>query len=96
MKTIVPNKITTIDAAKLFLSNLHRNNESFHPEDDASEIGFQKNGQSVNSFTKEESKKLNNLMNHIYSLPGNNSPNDLVFDLCEFILTLDAEKNLVN
>lgn len=38
MKTNLPAAITTIDEAKAFLTELHANGESYHPEDDAHDV----------------------------------------------------------
>lgn len=84
MKTKLPQSINTIDEAKNFLTNLSNNGESYHPEDDATDL-------AGDIFTKEEGEKLNSLMNDIYNLEGNNSASDMVFDPCEFILNLDPE-----
>ena len=35
MKTKLPEKISTVQEAKAFLSDLYYNNESYHPEDSA-------------------------------------------------------------
>jgi len=35
MKTTLPDSITTIDEAKKFLTDLHKNGESYNPEDNA-------------------------------------------------------------
>lgn len=73
MKTILPNKITSIEEAKNFLKSLSENGEMFHPEDDANDINFEDD-----SPTKEECDKLNTLMDEVYSFDG--------FDPCEYIL----------
>lgn len=64
MKTTLPASITSIDEAKQFLTDLHNNNESFHPEDDAFDIYWQ-----TTEVSDEEKELLNKLMNDIYSLP---------------------------
>lgn len=89
MITMLPVTIKTAEDAKSFLTELYKNGESFHPEDDATTVGNRINGEWVNSFTKEEGMSLNGLMNDIYALPGNNSASDLAFDPCEFLLNLD-------
>lgn len=75
MKTQLPESIQTIEQAKQLLASLHENGESFHPEDDATQL-------AGDPFTKEEGEKLNQLMEDIYKLPG--------FDPCEYLLRLDA------
>jgi hypothetical protein len=57
MKTILPSAISTKTEAETFLTDLHNNNESFHPEDDATDIEI---------FSENEGNKLNELMNQIY------------------------------
>lgn len=37
-KTNVPDGIKTIEEAKTFLTELYKNGEAYHPEDDANEI----------------------------------------------------------
>ncbi|HEY9361623.1 MAG TPA: hypothetical protein VIQ00_00075 [Chitinophagaceae bacterium] len=85
MKTVLPEKITTIAEAKSFLTDLFNNNEGYHPEDDAKDI-----------FTNDvdEAEKLNGLMQDIYNLEGNqNYPKNMVFDPCKFLLDLFFSKN---
>lgn len=38
MKTIIPAAITNVAEAKAFLTDLHNNNEIYHPEDGAAEV----------------------------------------------------------
>ena len=79
MKTILPAAITTVEEAKAFLTELHKNGEAFHPEDDARHL-------SGNLFTEEEGGKLNKLMDNIYNLPGNDGRHDkLAFCPCEYL-----------
>jgi hypothetical protein len=59
MKTILPKDITTIDEAKKLLTELYVNGESYHCEDDATDIEI---------FTFNEGANLNRLMDRIYSL----------------------------
>jgi hypothetical protein len=86
MKTILPEKISTIKEAKDFLTELHKNGESFHPEDDANDL-------VGDPFTKEEGDKLNQLMADIYNLPGNDGFHDgrILFCPCEHLLSLDHD-----
>ena len=81
MKTKLPEKITTVDEAKALLTELHNNSESFHPEDDATDII---NGRCDKVFTKEEGDKLNKLTEQIYALPG--VPDE--WDPCDHYLKL--------
>lgn len=83
MKTILPDKISTIEEAKAFLMELDKNKESYHPEDNAKDC--------LENITEEEGDKLNELMNQIYLLPGNEHYQSMAFDPCEFILNLDPE-----
>lgn len=82
MKTKLPKVINTISQAKRFLTELYKNEESYHPEDDANDI-------VGDLFTKEEADQLNKLMNDIYNLPGNNSAQDMAFDPCQWLLDID-------
>ncbi len=79
MKTILPESITTVDEAKAFLTELVKNGEHFHPEDDATDFLM---------FTKDEGEKLNILMDQIYNLKGNDGRHsgEMIFCPCEFIL----------
>lgn len=87
MKTILPKAITTIKQAQKFLSQLYKNEESYHPEDDAGDI-IDMNDKKL--FTDEEAKQLNKLMDDIYDLPGNDGRHvDLVFDPCQWLLDID-------
>lgn len=85
MKTTLPEKISTIEEARAFLKELHKNVEHYHPEDDAHDI--------VNylDYTVEECDQLNKLMQDIYALPGNDSPQNMAFDPCVYLLFLDVD-----
>lgn len=76
MKTTLPKRITTVYKAKKFLTNLHRNGELYHPEDDAHDIIWNTDHKYP---TDEECDTLNRLMADIYQLNG--------FDPCDFILS---------
>lgn len=62
MKTNLEIKIDTPKDAKRFLANLHRNGESFHPEDDAHEIVWKTCSPSF-----DEREKLNDLMDKVHN-----------------------------
>lgn len=79
MKTILPKSINTVFEAKKLLKELYINEESYHPEDDANDIGL---------FTREESFLLNKLMNDIYELDENKDYLNMFFDPCEYLLYL--------
>lgn len=91
MKTQLPQSISTIDEAKAFLTDLHNNLESFHPEDDALNIEWDQ----CPAPSREECLLLNKLMQDIYALPGNdgrhNSP--LAFDPCQFLIIIAQNYN---
>ncbi len=90
MKTKLPKEILNVHQAKLFLSELHRNVESFHPEDDATDINWQLPEEDMPSIS--EAKLLNKLMEEIYNLPGNKGHRSkLLFDPCKYLLDLDAQ-----
>jgi DNA-directed RNA polymerase subunit F len=76
MITILPQSITTISEAKKLLKDLYDNGESFHPEDDATDL-------SGDPFTKEEGEKLNTLMEQIYTITSSDK-----FDPCKYLLSL--------
>ncbi len=83
MKTILPAAITTVEEAKAFLTELHKNGEAYHPEEDAHYLHGE-------PFNKEEAQKLNDLMDEIYALPGNDGRHDnIAFDPCEHLLLLE-------
>jgi hypothetical protein len=86
MKTQLPNEIKTIEDAKAFLTDLHTNNETFHPEDDATDIEWQ-----TCVVSEIEAIQLNKLMGDIYALPGNSNSQNMAFCPCEFLLMLDPE-----
>lgn len=87
MKTKLPESITTVEQAKEFLTELHRNGEQFHPEDDAHDIHWN----SGIKPTEAQRDRLNKLMADIYRLPGNDmSPQNMVFDPCGFLLKLSG------
>lgn len=76
MKTILPEKIKTVQEAESFLSELYKNGESYHPEDDAFDVAW-----ILENPTAEECDQLNSLMDQIYKLEN--------FDPCGFILSLN-------
>jgi len=88
LKTKLPEAISTVKEAKLFLSELYNNNESFHPEDDANDIVWQ-----TTEPNEDERKQLNKLMDDIYNLEGNNGKHDasILFCPCEYLLSLDPD-----
>ena len=87
MKTTLPQSIETAEQAKQLLTNLYNNGESFHPEDDATDIEWA----TCEEPTEAECILLNKLMADIYDLPGNENPMNMAFDPCEFLLSLDVE-----
>lgn len=92
MNTVLPKSISTVDEAKTFLTELVKNGESFHPEDDAHDIEWL----SVpveNRPTPAECNQLNKLMEDIYDLPGNDGKHDdsILFCPCGFILKIQQE-----
>lgn len=87
MKTKLPESITSVEEAKQLLTDLHNNNEEFHPEDSAFDIDWQ-----TTEVTDEEKSQLDKLMNDIYSLPDTWSINNPEgFDPCEFTIFLNPE-----
>lgn len=85
MKTQLPTEIKTIEAAQKFLTDLYKNQEVFHPEDDANDI-------AEIDATPEERTQLNKLMADIYELTGELIDGEYTdFDPCGFILNLDPE-----
>lgn len=83
MITKLPESINTIEEAKTFLTELYKNGEEYHPEDNAKDC--------LENITDEEGDRLNKLMNEIYLLPGNDDMQNMAFDPCGFILELDPE-----
>lgn len=90
MKTSLPQSIQTIDQAKVLLTDLYNNGESFHPEDDATQIEWD----TCDEPTEAECILLNKLMGDIYDLPGNDNCMNMAFDPCMFILCLDPEYSI--
>lgn len=76
MKTNLNIIISTIEEAKLFFDELVKNNEDYHPEDDAHEIVFI-GTDGKRCFTDEEAIKLNLLMDSVFEIEG--------FDPCEYM-----------
>lgn len=91
MKTNLPNSITTIAEAKVFITELHTNGESYHPEADAHYVNWLSIQDITNEPTYNEATHLNTLMGEIYNLPGNDGRHcePMVFDPCEFLNELD-------
>lgn len=84
MKTLLPTSITTIEQAKVFLTDLANNCEAYHPEDRALDC-------ISHIATAEECFQCDKLMNDIYNLEGNNSAQDMIFDPCQFLLEIDPD-----
>jgi hypothetical protein len=92
MKTNLPSEITSIEEAKKFLSELHANGESFHPEDNAHDIDWDLPDEQKPDYM--QSRQLNKLMFDIYNLPGNDRSHvNLAFDPCDYLLWLDVNFN---
>jgi len=64
MKTNLPEQLTTAEEAKVFLTELYKNGESYHPDDDAQIIALE----AGRTFTSTEAKKLNDLMEQCFEL----------------------------
>ena len=77
MKTTLPSKITTVEEAKAFLTDLFNNKESYDPIEDAHDIVW-----TTCEPTDEEMDQLNNLMDDIYELPL--QAGGIFFDAAEF------------
>jgi len=92
MKTKLPLRLTTVDEAKAFLSELHKNSEAYHPEDDATTIIINDKHPHKGKplFNLKEGEQLNNLMNDIYSFEGQQGSLAKVFCPCEYLLYLDG------
>lgn len=88
--TVLPTAINTVIEAKEFLTALANNNESYHPEDDAHEVGSPFNGVFHRLFEPAECDQLNKLIEDIYNLPGNDGRHcgNMIFDPCEFLLSI--------
>ena len=78
MKTTLPKSIKTIHQAKVFLSELFANGESYHPECDAF-YALDNNGEDL--FTDDEASQLNKLMDEIYDLDGTFDPSTYILEL---------------
>lgn len=89
MKTNLPEAITTVQEAVVFLRELHNNGEAFHPEDDATDVVW--NTPLYQHPGREECKQLNKLMADIYNLPGNDGSHSdpLAFDPCGYLLDIE-------
>lgn len=68
LKTKLPDTINTIEEAKAFLTELIKNDEHFHPDDDANDINWSL--PKTQMPTKSQCKKLNNLMFIVTHIPG--------------------------
>lgn len=93
MKTRLPLQITTVEEAKIFLTELHANDERFHPEDNAHGIEWELPIEDVPTY--HEAERLNILMAAIYNLPGNDGRHEapMVFDPCAFLSELDEAQD---
>jgi hypothetical protein len=61
MKTNLNRSITNVAEASAYIKELHDNNESYHPEDDAREVVWQ-----TCTPTADECELLNKLMDDVY------------------------------
>lgn len=86
MKTTLPNKITTLEEAKAFLTDLFNNGESYDPMEDAHDINW-----ANCEPTDEEKDQLNELISDIYDLPP--LDNGKSFDAAKFWWDLVVEAN---
>lgn len=75
MKTRIPKNITNQDEAEAYLDELIKNNEDYHPEDNAREVMWDM--PKIDWPTGDEVARLNIAMNQIYQIEG--------FDPCEYI-----------
>jgi hypothetical protein len=78
MRTKLPEAIKTKEEAAAFITELFNNHESFHPEDDATQINWYQLKEEQEP-THEECVQLNKLMDDIYELD---------FDACGLLLEL--------
>ena len=78
MKTTLPSRITTVEEAKAFLTELFDNHESYNPIDDAHDIDW-----TTCEPTEKEKDRLNDLMHDIYELPL--QAGGIFFDAAEYL-----------
>ena len=91
MKTNLDRKIQDTDQAIAFLTELYRNGESYHPEDDAHDIVWNSKSIWGGSYgipkkdvpTFEDENKLNHLMEQCF----------IHCDPCEILIDLDEKTN---
>ena len=83
MITTLPTSINTIEEAKAFLTELHKNGESYHPEDSAHDIINTETNKLV--FTYDEALQLDRLMDEITA-----ATEDGTF-ACEFLWKLESK-----
>jgi hypothetical protein len=91
MRTKLPEAITTKEQAAEFLTDLFNNHESYHPEDDATNINWFLVADEQKP-THEECVQLNKLMDDIWELRSE-------FDACGHLLNLMQPfitQNLIN
>lgn len=82
IKTLLPSEIKTVEGAKAFLTELHKNGESYHFEDSARDIEG-KEGNPI--FSIDEANRLDELMEQIYAI----SREQDFFNPCEFLIELE-------
>ena len=93
MKTILPKRIHTKEQAISFLTELHKNGEHYHPEDNAHMIcwNLATKERPYENPTRYERDQLNQLMEDIYNLDGNKGMGvNIAFDPCELLNNLDG------
>lgn len=73
MKTRIPDEIESMEDVRAYLTELHSNNEAYHPEDDAREL----------DFGPEDGARLNAAMRKVYAVCEAHGE-----DPCEILLTL--------
>jgi hypothetical protein len=79
MKTQLPVEINTVEEARKFLTELHNNNEAFHPDDDPMDIEYPDLPHDQVP-TQSERKLLCRIMNDIHQLPDFD-PSEVLVDL---------------
>jgi len=84
LKTKLPDTIRTIEQAKSYLTELHKNGESYHPDESAFEIVWQFEGDPP----RHQLLSLDRLMDQIHKIEG--------FNACDFLNSLieQEEKKL--
>ena len=73
IKTTLPERITSLEEAKKYLTALYNNGESYHPDDDAADC--------LQGISKKDAKNMDSLMDQVCEIFKDNKEDVYLFIL---------------